>query len=157
MKTRIPEQKELKQPIAALDYLSTEAGNNLPSAASGGVVKFANFDSPQHVASDGFVAIDDLIAQRESDDTKRRALQEARAWLAAKINGQSGNKSIAQMRLDKGWSQRRLAEALGTSQPHVARIESGREDVRLSTMERLATALDVTVEDIASTLKISQL
>jgi hypothetical protein len=45
-----------------------------------------------------------------------------------------------------GLSQSEVAERMGTSQPAVARLESGTTDVRLSTLSRYADALgrDVT-------------
>lgn len=47
---------------------------------------------------------------------------------------------IARARLQRGWSQQRLAEELGTSQSHIARMESGR-DVMVHTLARIAKAL----------------
>ena len=44
-------------------------------------------------------------------------------------------------RLDAGLSQTEVAARMGTSQSAVARLESGDADVRLSTLERYATAL----------------
>ena len=44
-------------------------------------------------------------------------------------------------RLDLGLSQTEVAARMGTSQSAVARIESGDADVRLSTLERYASAL----------------
>ncbi|CAN5715185.1 MAG: helix-turn-helix domain-containing protein [Ilumatobacteraceae bacterium] len=41
-----------------------------------------------------------------------------------------------------GLSQAEVAERMGTSQPAVARLESGRSDARLSTLARYADALD---------------
>jgi predicted transcriptional regulator len=40
-----------------------------------------------------------------------------------------------------GLSQADVAERMGTSQPAVARLEAGTLDVRLSTLERYATAV----------------
>jgi len=44
-------------------------------------------------------------------------------------------------RLDAGLSQTEVAARMGTSQSAVARLESGDADIRLSTLERYATAL----------------
>ena len=49
---------------------------------------------------------------------------------------------LVQRRLDQGLSQTEVAARMGTSQSAVARVESGRGDVRLSTLERYAAALD---------------
>lgn len=45
-------------------------------------------------------------------------------------------------RTELGLSQTEVAARMGTSQSAVARLESGQADVRLSTLERYAAALD---------------
>ncbi len=49
---------------------------------------------------------------------------------------------LAAQRAEQGLSQTEVAARMGTSQSAVARIESGDADVRLSTLERYAAALD---------------
>lgn len=48
---------------------------------------------------------------------------------------------LAQRRRDAGLSQTEVAARMRTSQSAVARLESGREDIRLSTLRRYADAL----------------
>ena len=48
---------------------------------------------------------------------------------------------LVNVRLAKGLSQTEVAARMGTSQSAVARLESGDADVRLSTLERYATAV----------------
>jgi transcriptional regulator with XRE-family HTH domain len=55
-----------------------------------------------------------------------------RAELAAELTGR---------RQSLGLSQTQVAARMGTSQSAVARIESGANDVRLSTLERYAAAV----------------
>ena len=45
-------------------------------------------------------------------------------------------------RLSQGLSQTEVAARMGTSQSAVARLEAGAGDIRLSTLERYAAALD---------------
>ncbi len=45
----------------------------------------------------------------------------------------------------KGWSQAALAVRLGVTREYVARLEAGRHDPPLSTVERLAKILGVKV------------
>ncbi len=45
-------------------------------------------------------------------------------------------------RIKQGLSQTEVAARMGTSQSAVARLESGASDVRLSTLERYAEAID---------------
>jgi transcriptional regulator with XRE-family HTH domain len=49
-------------------------------------------------------------------------------------------------RTELGLSQTEVAARMGTSQSAVARLESGQADVRLSTLERYAAALDRTLD-----------
>lgn len=49
-------------------------------------------------------------------------------------------------RLSLGLTQTEVAARMGTSQSAVARLESGDADVRMSTLERYAAALERTLE-----------
>jgi transcriptional regulator with XRE-family HTH domain len=51
--------------------------------------------------------------------------------------------AVVEARTARGWTQRRLARALGTSNTAVSRIESGRHGMSLGTLQRLADALGV--------------
>jgi transcriptional regulator with XRE-family HTH domain len=52
---------------------------------------------------------------------------------------------LAVRRRAAGLSQTEVAARMGTSQSAVARLEAGRDDVRVSTLERYAQALGLTV------------
>jgi len=56
---------------------------------------------------------------------------------------------LAALRQRKGLSQAALAKTVGTSQSHIARLEKGHDDPRLSTIQRLANALDTGLDEIA--------
>jgi transcriptional regulator with XRE-family HTH domain len=49
--------------------------------------------------------------------------------------------SVVHLRRYRGYSQAKVAKAMGTSQPKIARIEGGDENVTLATLKRLAMAL----------------
>ena len=53
--------------------------------------------------------------------------------------------ALAERRVRLGLSQTVVAARMGTSQSAVARLEAGRSDPRLSTLERYAAALDTSV------------
>lgn len=53
---------------------------------------------------------------------------------------------LARRRRVIGLSQTEVAARMGTSQSAVARLEAGDNDVRISTLERYAAALDQTLE-----------
>lgn len=56
--------------------------------------------------------------------------------------------SVAQRRLQRGWSQVRLAELLGVSRQIVISIEKGRFDPALPLAFRLAGVFDCAIEDL---------
>jgi predicted transcriptional regulator len=49
---------------------------------------------------------------------------------------------LVERRISLGLSQTEVAARMGTSQSAVARLETGQADVRLSTLERYAAAVD---------------
>lgn len=49
---------------------------------------------------------------------------------------------LTELRRSRGLSQTVVAARMGTSQSALARLESGQADVRVSTLERYAAALD---------------
>jgi transcriptional regulator with XRE-family HTH domain len=55
-------------------------------------------------------------------------------------------KELVKARQERGLSQTEIAARMGTSQSAVARLERGDLDVRLSTLERYAAAVDRTVD-----------
>jgi transcriptional regulator with XRE-family HTH domain len=54
-------------------------------------------------------------------------------------------KRLRQLRDDRGLSQRALAKKAGISREYLARLETGRQDPTLSTLEKIAKALKVKV------------
>lgn len=53
---------------------------------------------------------------------------------------------IARLRILRGLTQEQLAEKVGTKQPSIARLESGRSRPSLDFLQRVAEALDAQVE-----------
>jgi transcriptional regulator with XRE-family HTH domain len=54
-------------------------------------------------------------------------------------------RALARRRQEQGLSQTEVAARMGTSQSAVARLESGAGDLRLSTLQRYAAALDAEI------------
>jgi len=50
---------------------------------------------------------------------------------------------IRALRISRGWTQGRLAEAAGMSQPRIAEIEKGKRSLNLETLLRVASAFDI--------------
>jgi transcriptional regulator with XRE-family HTH domain len=55
---------------------------------------------------------------------------------------------LKRLREQRGLSQEQLAERAGISRTYLARLETARQDPRLSTLEKLAKALRVKVQDL---------
>jgi transcriptional regulator with XRE-family HTH domain len=56
--------------------------------------------------------------------------------------------NLQRLRKARRWSQSQLAEKAGLSREYVTRIERGRQDPTLGTLERLAKALKVKLVDV---------
>jgi transcriptional regulator with XRE-family HTH domain len=56
---------------------------------------------------------------------------------------------VANLRRERGWSQQRLASAMGTTaRSYVCHIESGERGSSLTTIERIAAAFDLTPSEL---------
>lgn len=55
---------------------------------------------------------------------------------------------VAELRVDKDWTQAGLAEALGVSTPYVASIESGRENLTIRSLCKLADAFEAPMKTL---------
>lgn len=52
-------------------------------------------------------------------------------------------KAVILARADNGWTQKRLADAIGTTDTAISRVESGRHPISLETLTKLGFALDI--------------
>ncbi len=66
----------------------------------------------------------------------------AEAYDAARLAFELG-KSVRELREQRGWTQTRLAEAAGMTQPAIARFEAGGTVPTIPVLERVAHALNV--------------
>lgn len=55
-------------------------------------------------------------------------------------------KTIIKERIKRGWSQTELAEAIGSRQPVISRLERGDGNPSLQTLGRIAKALDLSLK-----------
>lgn len=83
---------------------------------------------------------DALMAELEGNPANSAELVAAGAWVADTFYAEEGD-TLRTVRLRKGLSQVQLAEMLQTSQPQVAKIESGKVDLQYSTLVKLGAAL----------------
>ena len=116
--------------------------------------KIYNIDlyaSPKETVPANHSKITNLVEKWEKDLNRKAELEEARRWVADTFYDKDGN-TVRNMRLHKGWSQTRLAQELGTSQSHVARIEKGTENVVIETCRKLCLALEVDMNTLNQAL-----
>lgn len=95
--------------------------------------------------------MDDLDQYVEKRKAKEPEFRQAWEEGAADLEFQ---KAIVGARLAAGFSQRQLAERIGTSQSAVARMEAGTYRPRVETLLRLAEALQVTFEVGSSGVRV---
>ena len=55
-------------------------------------------------------------------------------------------KTIINQRIKRGWSQTKLAEAIGSRQPVISRLEKGNGNPSLQTLQKIAQALDLSLK-----------
>jgi ribosome-binding protein aMBF1 (putative translation factor) len=55
-------------------------------------------------------------------------------------------KTIIKERVKRGWSQTELAEAIGSRQPVISRLEQGNGNPSLLTLQKIAKALDLSLQ-----------
>lgn len=113
---------------------------------------FENYTTPPPPAPAQHQTLEQLMSEWEQDEEWRAAMAEARHWVADQFYAEDGD-TVRTLRLRKGWSQNRLAEALGTSQSHIARIERGTENLALETCRKLCDALGIDMNALDSALK----
>ncbi len=89
-------------------------------------------------------SIQDFVASLEAEGYGE-TIQQGRRSLASWIDKKA---TLRTLRLAAGLSQEQLAAIMDTSQPQIARLESGRQDLSLSTMKRLSVALNVDIHEI---------
>jgi ribosome-binding protein aMBF1 (putative translation factor) len=95
----------------------------------------------------GAVSAANILSAREKANPEYASrLSAARKRLANEFYGTPT--SLSQMRLSKGLSQVALAEKLGTSQPHIAKIEAGKVKIQFATAVQLADALGITLDEL---------
>jgi len=116
------------------------------------VFRFEDHAIPKAETPTRHKSINDLVGKWSKDEKRRAALEQARRWVADSFHSQDGD-TVRTLRLRKGWSQAQLAAELGTSQPHIARIERGTENLTIDTCRRLCMALGIDMNTLDAALR----
>jgi ribosome-binding protein aMBF1 (putative translation factor) len=112
---------------------------------TGALVHSATFDGmPKEgdPGTEGWISpigqtIDEFIAEEEARDPEYKSERERNRHL------REFAKLVLIRRTELGLNQQALAERMGTSHSVISRLESGRHNFSIATLERLARALDV--------------
>src|SRR5688572_25351360 len=146
----LDESFRLTRTSEAAAYVNTQAPTVGTRPAE--VLTFFPPVPPEAPIPAGYTTIDEVVARLERDPVMREELLDARRWVADTVLA-GKPVTMRTLRLRKGLSQAQLAEAIGTQQPHVARIEGGQADLRLETCRRIATALGVDLNTLDRALQ----
>lgn len=83
----------------------------------------------------------------------RHKMEFARSTLGQQIE-EVMPKSLAALRLKRGISQSQLAQMIGTSQPHIAKIEAGNLNLYWATAVRIADALAISMDELREIIEV---
>lgn len=151
MKSATPSASASSAPTKSFEKVFGETGA-ATSRTRCQVFAFEAYTAPRSQVPAKHTSISQLAAEWAQDARGRVALEEGRQWVADTFYGEDGD-TVRSLRLRKGWSQTRLAEKLGTSQSHVARIERGTENLTIETCRKLSQALEIDMNALDQALK----
>ena len=96
---------------------------------------------------EGFLSAVDFVRQFDADE-----VSEGRKWVKENLYADDGQ-TVRTMRMERGWSQEQLAQSIGTVQPHVSRMESGRDNLMIDTCRKLCNAFDIDMNTLDAALR----
>lgn len=152
MKNSTPLASASSAPTKTYEKVVGKAAGTATSRARCQVFTFEHYTPSKSPAPAQHSSIGDLISEWEQDASGRAALVKGRQWVANSFYAEDGD-TVRTLRLRKGWSQTQLADALSTSQSHVARIERGTENVTIETCRKLSNALGIDLNTLDQALK----
>ena len=66
----------------------------------------------------------------------------------SKSTAQKFGENMKKIRLEKGMSQGDICRSLGLDRAYISNVENGKQNLTISTMEKVAKALGVGVDDL---------
>lgn len=159
MTTRmIPSLKESRLPTKSFEAVVPPKGFDkpfvTPAAGRGNclIFNFEDFAIPSIPVPPKYTSITDVVNELESTEEGRVGMEDARKWVAGTFHSDDGM-TLRTLRLKRGWSQIHLADKLGTSQSHIARLERGTENVYIQTCRRLCDVFHIDMNTLDQALK----
>jgi len=131
---------------------SLPIGKIYSPSTTGGNVTFAEFTAQRPIPLPNTVSLELLMQESEADPIKAKYLSDARKELSDALYEEEP-KTLSVLRLAAGLSQVQLARLVGTSQPHLARIEQGKNDPGTDMVARIATALGLNDVDVFQAIR----
>lgn len=129
--------------------IATSPAESLPigstsirEASSSAQVIVCDFNAPRPLPLANTVSVESLVAEFESESEMKEQLAQARRSLSSTMYADEPE-TLSALRLAAGLSQAQLAHEVGTSQPHIARIERGQTDPSTDLIARIARALEI--------------
>ncbi len=122
-----------------------------PSTSIGNII-FGEFSAQRPIPLPNTASLESLMEESEADPIKAKYLSEARKKLSDALYEEEP-KTLSVLRLAAGFSQVQLAKLVGTSQPHIARIEQGKNDPGTDMIARIAKALDLNDIDVFKAIR----
>jgi DNA-binding XRE family transcriptional regulator len=116
-------------------------------------VALVDFTQNSQPLPPGFGRLDDLLDEFENDPELQEGLAETRRRLAAERMNK-GELSLALLRMAQGMTQTDLAGAINTKQPHISRLEAGRQEPGLATLRQLCVVLKVDMNTLDAALSL---
>ncbi len=105
---------------------------------------------PQIIMQDGKPAFA-VIPWEQYQELTRHELDETDVWIpheVVKANVINGASMIRAWREYLGLTQQELARRAGMTQPALARLEKSESKPRISTLKKIASAMDITLEQL---------
>ncbi|ARP86277.1 helix-turn-helix transcriptional regulator [Bordetella genomosp. 9] len=150
MKSTIRELSESSLTIIPLGFQLTESDGVTTTGWAYCAHKVVFSKGRQSTHSGAGRLIGDVVRRHSENPRRKEALIAARRRLGSELAGKEGAETITSLRLRRGLTQSELAALIDQQQPYVARLERERQDLRGSTLKKLAAALGVSVEQILS-------
>lgn len=125
------------------------------SGAIGNKVIALRFSIDQYIRRPNTVSVSDLADELSNDDLEfQEILKSLRVEAAHELARVDVN--LATLRLNAGLSQSDLANLVGTSQSHIAKIENGKNDPGTDFIDKLAIALGQPATNVFGAVRASR-
>ncbi|MFD3301948.1 helix-turn-helix domain-containing protein [Aquipseudomonas alcaligenes] len=143
----------IQLPNASLESTTTFARDIFKTVAQGVSTNTASAQATAEVhflstvakakVPDSYSSIDEFVAELSCEEDFAQKLSNARQEISTRFIG------LKARRLNLGLSQQDVATMIGTSQPHVARLEKNPGTMMFDTAMKLCGALQISLEELA--------